>query len=212
MPRWKVNPVWKDQDCIIIGGGASLANFDWSWLVSENTIGCNTAFTLGEKVCKVCFFGDWRWWRKYESALADYKGIVFTNVPGLFKTRVPWLWTLEREAHGLHHDKLGWNGNTGAAAINLAILFGAKRIFLIGFDMKHVQNKSNWHNQIIDPRAVRPSVYTTFCREFKFVHHDWKTKFPDVEIWNVTKDSNLSPDVFPWLDFDAFFASRCKCE
>lgn len=208
MPRWIPEKVWDQQDCIIIGGGASLTNFKWQLLEPENTIGCNTAFKLGEKVCKVCIFGDLQWWKRYERALANYKGVVFTNAPALINLKVPWLWTLGRHARGLHHDVLGWNGNTGATAINLAILFGAKRIFLIGFDMKYVQNRSNWHNEIINPKTVRPTVYPKFCEEFRYVHDDWKKKFPDVEIWNVTNDSGLPPECIPWLNPDEFWASR----
>ena len=208
MPRWTITPVWKDRDCVIIGGGPSLTNFDWSLLEKENTIGCNTAFILGEKVCKVCVFGDDRWWKKYQFELAKYQGTVFTNCSQLMKTKILWLWAVDREARGLHTDRLGWNGNTGAVAINLAILFGAKRIYLLGFDMKRTLAQSNWHNQIIDKNAVRDTVYLEFARQFKFVHHDWKAKFPNVEIWNVTKDSGLSPDIFPWIDVDAWVESR----
>src|SRR5574343_122154 len=204
MPRWSINPVWEGTSCVIIGGGPSLTGFDWSLLVNENTIGCNTAFALGEKICKVCVFGDDRWWKSFQFELSKYKGIVFTNSPQLLNSKIPWLWTVPRESRGLHKNALGWNGNTGASAINLGLLFGAKKIYLLGYDMKRTKQKSNWHDKIIDPNAVKDSVYSKFAQQFKFVHSDWKKKFADVEIWNVTNDSGLSQDIFPWMSVKDF--------
>lgn len=211
MPRWTPEPIWDQQDVLIIGGGPSLQKFDWSLLKKENTVGCNTAFVHGPEICKVCLFGDFRWWQKYQSELskyADQGGTVFTNSPQLFPTKIPWLWTMGREAHGLHEKSLGWNGNTGASAINLAILLGAKRIFLLGFDMKHLNGRSNWHDRILDKRLVRPTVYSMFCKQYKWVVSDWRKKFSHVGIWNVTSDSGLDSALIPWMDPTAFWAGR----
>ena len=213
MPRWVPEKIWNDQDCIILGGGNSLRTFDWSLLKSENTIGCNTAFVHGPDVCKICIFGDLRWWKEYQFELSKYSdkgGVVFTNCVQLFASRLPWLWTLTRENRGLHTNALGWNGNTGASAINLAILLGAKRVYLLGFDMQHVDGRSNWHNKILDPNAVRPFVYPQFCTQFKWVVKDWKEKFSNVEIYNVTESSGLSQDLIPWLSPKTFWAERVK--
>ena len=58
MPEWKPEPIWKDQEAFIIGGGPSLRDFDWSLLRDKNTIGCNNAFRLGPDICKICLFVD----------------------------------------------------------------------------------------------------------------------------------------------------------
>jgi hypothetical protein len=210
MPRWRLTKYWDQQDVIIIGGGPSLKDLDWSLLSGENTIGCNTAFIHGPSICKVCIFGDYKWWETFKDQLSKYSdegGSVFTNCPKLMTSPVKWLWTISRESHGLHESCIGWNGNTGAAAINLAILFGAKRIFLLGYDMKHIDGRSNWHNHIIDKKLVRPSVYPLFCHQFGWVKKDWKKKFPNIEIWNVTSDSGLSKDIIPWMSPEIFWAS-----
>jgi len=211
VPRWIVERVWDQQDVLIIGGGPSIEHLDWSLLKKENTIGCNTAFIHGSEICKVCIFGDYRWWKKYETELAEYAkkgGTVFTNNQKLLNVKIPWLWTIGREARGLHEKSLGWNGNTGASAINLAILFGAKRVFLLGYDMHTINGRSNWHKRIIDKTLVRPSVYSLFCKQFACVKKDWKSKFSDVEIFNVTDDSGLSADTIPWMSPSEFWAGR----
>jgi hypothetical protein len=39
---------------------------------------------------------------------------------------------------------IGWGGNSGFAALNLAVQFGAKRIILVGFDMR-LDRGIHWH-------------------------------------------------------------------
>lgn len=214
MPHWTVERVWDQQDVLIIGGGPSLKSLDWSLLKNENTIGCNSAFIHGPEICKICIFGDYRWWVKYETELFEYArkgGTVFTNNQKLFNVRISWLWTMGRESHGLHERTLGWNGNTGASAINLAILLGAKRVFLLGYDMHTINGRSNWHKRVFDNRLVKPSVYALFCKEFLWIKKDWKNKFPEVEIYNVTDDSSLSSDIIPWISPSKFWAGRASC-
>jgi hypothetical protein len=40
--------------------------------------------------------------------------------------------------------ELGWGGNSGFGAINLAVQFGASRIILVGFDMR-IDKGLHWH-------------------------------------------------------------------
>jgi hypothetical protein len=208
MPPWIPKADWLNQDVFVIGGGPSLRDFDWTLLHSELTIGCNTAFKLGADVCKICYFGDNSWYEYFKFELAKFKGIVFTSDKHFAKSKIPWLWTMPRQAQGLHHAALGWNGNTGASAINLALILGAKRVYLLGFDMKRINNRPNWHKHVIRPAATKPAIYQGFIRSFKHVARDWHDKFDDREIWNVTNDSGLGQELFPWLQPDAFWTER----
>jgi len=205
MPRWIPEKKWNGQDVFIIGGGNSLERFDWKLLKNENTIGCNDAFRHGREICKICIFGDVNWFRTFERELALYKGVVFTNSQSLQKTKLPWLWTMLRKGTGLYEDALGWNGNTGAAAINLALLLGAKRIFLLGFDM-HLSKKamSNWHQNRLD--KPNKNIYSKFLGGFKKLSVDLKKKFPSVEVINITDDSSLN--LFPKIGVNEFWKGR----
>jgi len=209
MPKWIPEKIWEDQDVFIIGGGNSLELFDWELLKNENTIGCNDAFRHGSEICKICIFGDAKWFQSFKNELARYKGTVFTNCQQLQKTKLSWLWTMTRKGSGLHGDALGWNSNTGAAAVNLALLLGAKRIFLLGFDMHLSNNKrANWHQNRLD--KPNENIYPKFLRGFKKLAVDWKKKFPDAEIINVTDNSSL--DLFPEIGVDEFWEGRKKNE
>ncbi len=205
MPPWKPERVWDNQDVFIIGGGGSLEKFDWSLLKDKLTIGCNDAYLHGKDICKICIFGDTKWFGKHKPQLAQYKGVVFTNAPKLYKSKVEWLWVMQRNSSGLHEKALGWNFSTGAAAVNLALLLGAKRVLLLGFDMQLARNgKPNWHQNNLD--KPNPEVYLKFVRGFERVASDLKRKYPDVEVINVTDNSNL--DVFPKVGVEDFWKGK----
>ena len=194
MPRWKPVESWKDRDVYIIGGGDSLRTFEFDLLKPECTIGCNDAYTLGESVCKICIFGDMKWFNIHRFELMKFKGLIFTSHHELLRTREEWIWTIERQPKGLSLTKLCWNKSTGANAINLALILGAKRVYLLGFDCKlSSDNKPNWHDHIINPPNAE--VYKRFNESFNVLKSFLPRKFPGREIINITDDSNL--DAFP---------------
>jgi len=209
---WNPEPIWQGQDAFIIGGGPSLRNFDWELLRDENTIGCNNAFRLGPEICKVCVFVDRKFLYDgkkprvgvYEE-LAKFTGPVVTNCNQLIGCNEPWIKIMQRQTRGLHRDALGYNASSGATAINLALLFGANNIYLLGFDM-HLDdnNNPNWHNFQID----KPSkdVYARMLVAFGYVNRDLKEKFPNCSVVNVTDDSSLI--VFPKIGTKEFWAKH----
>ncbi len=204
MPKWIPEKKWDGQEAFIIGGGDSLKTFDWNLLKPLLTIGCNDAFIYGFEICKLCVFGDRKWFKKHRLALEKYKGVVFTNVTQLFNTNIPWVWTMDRGSKGLHHDALGWNYSTGAVALNLALLLGAIKIYLIGFDMQlGEKGNANWHDNSLDKPDA--DVYNKFITGFKRISKDL-IKFPGAEVFNVTDNSLL--DVFPKIGVKEFWENR----
>lgn len=207
MPHWTPTLDWEGCDVFIIGGGDSLRGFDWNLLKDENTIGCNSAFILGVEICKLCIFGDSKWFKKFEAELAQYQGVVFTNAPQMFDTKVPWVWVLPRAIRGLHRTALGWNENTGASAVNLALILGAQRVFLLGFDMHLSEDgRPNWHNRVMEKSV--DGVYKKFLEGFKSVQKCLIKKFPGKEIINVTDNSDLN--YFPKVSCKQFWNERKK--
>lgn len=207
MPRWIPERVWDNQDVFIIGGGESLKRFDWNLLKDKNTIGCNDAFKHGAEICKICIFGDTKWFKISEQELAYYTGTVFTSAPKLYKTRLDWLWVLPRLPFGIYKDALGWNFNTGASAVNLALLLGAKRVYLLGFDMHLSRDgQNNWHQNRLD--KPNKEIFPKFLEGFKRLKVDLKVKFPGVEIINITDNSSL--DLFPKVGVVEFWGGERK--
>lgn len=202
MPRWEPVKSWKDQEVFIVGGGDSLRSFDWSLISEERTIGCNDAYIHGTDIC---VFGDINWFEAHERALKNYKGIVITNAPKMFHTKIPWVWTMVRESRGIHENTLAWNASTGAVAVGLAVILGAAKIYLLGFDMQLSNNgKSNWHDNLLD--KPDPEVYDKFGEGFGFVAKDLRSKYPGIEVVNVTDDSKLN--VFKKIGVKEFWEGR----
>lgn len=163
MESWNIPKIWDNGDCWIIGGGKSIAEQfniksnenDLSKLSpyfreihNKHVIGVNVAFMFGNWI-DVCFFGDDIFYNKQQEKINSFAGLKITcaiewqNIPNSIK------WVKRdsiRSGLSSKNDCLNWNENSGAAAINLAVLLGAKRIFLLGFDMKQVNDSSHFHN------------------------------------------------------------------
>jgi len=202
--QWTPEKWWDGLDAFVIGGGPSLRHFDWACLAGRKTVGCNDAFALGPDVCTVCIFGDLRWFNTHRKSLEKFPNPVFSNQPSLHNGKgVPWLRTMKREPKGLYKNALGWGGNTGCAAINLAFVLGASRVFLLGFDLKVSEGKTNWHDRNISKPT--DSSYKNFEKGFTEIAKNLPKVFPGGQIFNCTPGSRLT--VFPRMDLKAALES-----
>ncbi len=210
MPRWKPEQKWLNADAYIIGGGDSLRNFNFDLLKDKLTIGCNAAFLKGHEVCKITLMGDIDCFNHFKDKLEKYQsqgGIVFTHIEQLQRSKLPWLWIMSREFYGLHKTVLGWNDNTGFSAINLALILGAKNIYLLGFDMKFGNTgNANWHEEYKYKSKVKSDVFDKFLRHEKRIAADLKNKFAGQNVFNVTDDSNLN--IFPKIGTKEFWKGK----
>ena len=93
-------------------------------------------------------------------------------------------WGIQRHPH-----LLAWNLSSGGAAINLAVHFGVKRIILLGYDMRKIDGRCNWHQDHEDVEHPRKDPYERFMRPFPSIAKDLIGI--GVECLNATKDSAL---------------------
>jgi hypothetical protein len=133
----------------------------------KHVIGINGAFKLGLWV-DVCFFGDNSWYLANRKELARWPNLKVSCAPW-FSTRrgkdqegVKFLpKSTQKTGVSMDSGKLVWGCHSGAAALNLAVLMGCKRIYLIGFDMKISRDgRSHWHYE-----------YKTACKRPPFKRH-----------------------------------------
>lgn len=90
---------------------------------------------------------DWRWWNSYKG-LPDYKGLKLCQDNNFSGDD----WgvkhvTVNRSVDHLlvsEFGTLGWGGNSGFHALNLAVQFGVKQIILVGYDMT-LKDGIHWH-------------------------------------------------------------------
>lgn len=196
---WPVPRLWPDRTVFILGGGPSLAGVDVERLRGQRVIAVNNAFKLGRWI-DVMYFGDCRWLKWHKEELAKWPGLKVTTCDqhlsnlGLDLN----IKVVHKKASqtGLFRDPttLAWNLSSGACAINLATHFGAKRIILLGYDMRKVDDRCNWH--VEHPNAEKHNPYEKFMGRFPAIAQD--LSLMGVECVNATPGSALR--VFPIVD------------
>lgn len=199
MPSWTPPNIWEGQSCYVIGGGPSLRSFPFDVLSGEFVLGCNMAFALGVDIVPITIFGDASFLIKHREGLEQYVedgGWVVTNSSRLKKTIPPWLRQMKKALKGMALDALGWNGNTGASAINLALLLGANPVYLLGYDMGVDEGgRSNYHDHYHSNR-VHPRTYPRFLKGMELVARDLRRLFPGRQVINL-EDGTSKLEVFP---------------
>ena len=206
---WVPSPEFQNESCYLVGGGPSLESFDWDQLRGRNVIGCNVACYRSPQIIPWVLFGDASFLAAHREALEEYVaagGQVVTNSTKFRKPKKapPWLKLMKKQTRGLGSDRLGWNGNTGASAINLALLMGAKRIYLLVYDMKIRGGKANYHNAY--NHQPNPKSYMRFIKGMRFVARDLPTMFPGRRVINL-EDNTSALDVFPKESLKEHFAA-----
>jgi len=168
---WRVPRMWDGGDVWIIGGGPSIPkqfgvpddviqkviagaspkiySSYMSALHDKHVIGINVAYLLGDWIDMV-FFGDGGFFMKHSVGLSKFPGLKVSCHPKAEK--VKWVKFVGRDgshSRGISNSpsRVSWNGNSGAAAINVTAHAGAKRIILLGFDMRLSDtNYQHWHD------------------------------------------------------------------
>lgn len=206
--RWKPERELEGATVYIIGGGPSLRGFNWERLAKERTVGCNAAYTHGAALCNYCLFSDELFWKHNSEGLEQYAqlgGKPVTHCEYVPADR-PWLASMARNLTTMTADGYslyqGYGGNSGSAAIHLALLLGAKRVLLLGFDGKlGADGKSNWHERTLErPNAA---VYTKFEEAFDYIAANFKRVFPGTEVLNCNPDSAYRQFPFHQLEVHA---------
>lgn len=206
---WFPPEIWKGETVFIIGGGPSLRGMEFKSLHGERVIGCNDAYRMGydsifhnqglfplrpySSWIQVILFGDNCWFAHHrDEIIKQYERYFFISMASQNPNCETVHW-MKRQPEGLttrESKKIGWNKSTGAGAINLALLLGAKRVVLLGFDMKMGdENQANWHvNEVNTPI---PSDYVKFAEGMETIAKELSEKYPDAEILNAGPDSAL---------------------
>lgn len=184
-------PDWTNRDAYLIGGGPSLTALNFDVFRGLNTIGCNSACILGPEVCKICVFCDWGFHVQKRTELLQFiagGGIAVSNHEGLEKNDlgITWFPRIKRGlvGNGERFRPVGgltFSMSTGAAAIHLAMILGARRVYLFGYDMGHNGKNNNWHGC----RIREPDVYKLHRDGIGLVVADMPQVYPGREIIQV---------------------------
>lgn len=191
---------WRDHTAVVVASGPSLTDEQIALVEHSDvlTIAVNNSY---EKLQHpdVVYACDYLWWKLNHMKAKQ-------NIPRRQ------LWTQDRAAaeqfqlshiqwegkDGLGKRGLRVNGNSGAGAINLAYHFGARRILLVGMDMKPGPNgEKHWHPDHPKP-LVQGQQFEEWRKKMGVLAADLKTE--GVTVVNCTPGSALT--CFPMGDLE----------
>lgn len=152
MPTWF--PDWTNDTALVVASGPSATTVPLDLVRGHvKTITTNSSYKLVPWADALCGT-DMAWWESVKGA-PDFNGIKISRDPQACDRygdihrvklrKVPgsgWCDDMLFDTPG----EIGWGGNSGFQAINLAAQFGAKTIVLIGLDAT-ISHGVHWHGR-----------------------------------------------------------------
>lgn len=221
----QVLPAWAGEVVVLIGGGASLTKEQVRTVAGAHAthrakcITINDAYHLAPWA-DILYAADarWYWWQQHGKVpigfglspemvrrnWIDFRGqkcsIESSNM--VSDESVHFLRNLHGSAHGVGLScdprSLVTGRNSGFQALNLAVLAGAKRIVLLGFDGgKAKDGRSHWFGD--HPEATPDAVYSYFRQAMSAAENALNEL--GIEVLNCSPGSLI--DSFPKRDIGA---------
>jgi hypothetical protein len=200
---WSVEPEWAGETAAVIASGPSLTRQQTEFVrgkcraIAVNNAGIDTVNSDTQELipamapwADVLFAGDAKWWRCYQERALKFAGRKVTIKPTL-----PWpeVYCLQQSLEHASFDPrpthLVMGGNSGYMALHLAVHLGAKRILLLGFDMKDGNNKRRHWFGNHPPKLNSRGNYAGWIRAFEKLAKCLPVR--DVEVINCTPGSAL---------------------
>ena len=184
-------PDWRGLTAVICATGPSFDSRQLD-LVDRSrhcVIAVNNAM-FSAPVADVGYACDYLWWREYIGVVRSvHTGQRWTQDRSAAE-RWPDLRHVKHQAgEGLGLKMLNTNGNSGMGAINLAYLFGSRRILLLGFDMKLGPNGERHYHPDHPKPLVQNQVFDEWIHKGHKLAKDLKAA--GCEVINCTPGSAL---------------------
>ncbi len=194
---WEIPKLWEGQTCYILGGGPSLNLVDIARLKGQRVIAVNNAYRMAPWA-DVLYFMDCAWYAWHKLELLDFTGLKVTTCEhAKEELGIKFLKRGQRQGIDSRNDHLVRGTNSGYGALSLAIKFGVKKIFLLGYDMRKVDGKDNFHGD--HKREVQKGIYSKqFVPMFDTLVDHCATD--EIEVFNATPDSDLK--AFPIIGIE----------
>ncbi len=224
--------MWQGERCFLIGGGASLVGFDFSKLEGERTIGINRVCELFEPdillmadvrlikwAISTCEFGQ-----EGRAAFDSQprKILVGSTEDGQAPGGVRSIREFNPNGAGdgsylspSLYEGLALKGNTGIAALNLALCLGATTIYLLGFDGDNTHFHDGYPIPSVEsaPANFRSSfsnVATEARKRAKIVNLSPTSK---IDAFDFEKFEDVGRPILPPIAFHGFqgFGDNIYC-
>lgn len=169
----------------VLASGPSLAREDCERVRGYQTIVVNTTYRMAPWARHLYACDRWWWAHNLVDVRRDFRGELWTQDRAAAE-EFGLSYVESRRLPGLGKDCIHQGGNSGYQAINLAYLWGAKTIVLLGFDMSPDGHKTHWH----EPHANGVnSPYETWVKRFDALAADLERE--GVRVLNASRRTAL---------------------
>lgn len=178
---------WQDETVVIFGSGNSLTDeqIELARQMQCNYIAINDTYKR-VPFADVLYACDYKWWNLHFDEIT-FTGELWTQDLRA-KREFGLSWVLGRNKNGLGSDCVHFGGNSGYQAINLAYLWGAKKIILLGFDCQPIDGKSHWFGQ--HPQGLNQTQnFAMWIGNFNLLAKDLESE--QIEVINCSMQSAL---------------------
>lgn len=169
------HPDWSGRTAAVICNGPSLTKpqVDLARLLRPSFIvAVNTAYLMAPKA-EIFYAGDMLFWRTHHArmrqAAAHYTQFWTADSSSAERYNLN-LWRGVNRP-GLGTERVHFNGNSGAQAINLAYLFGAHKILLLGMTMREIDGKRHFHGNHEAP-LTQTQLFPEWLKKMEVVARD----------------------------------------
>ncbi|MHB2169958.1 hypothetical protein [Alsobacter sp. R-9] len=145
---------WAGRTVYLIGGGPSLKGFDFQVLRGRGIVVAINDAILAAPWADVAFSIDTVWIRNRVEALRDWGGEFVAAVPQGYEPPEGVRGRFLQRKQGTGVSPLPWiimtGDNSGYAALSMALMRGAARVALLGYDMTtpgHWHEGYNWRSR-----------------------------------------------------------------
>jgi hypothetical protein len=194
---WYVPDLWPASTVAILGGGPSLSAEQVSRLHSRvRVIAINDAYRLAPSA-DLLYFCDDRWYEWHREHLKSWRGLMARLESPKHDFGDPGIRVLKNYGdRGFTpvRDGLMTGSNSGYQALQLAVLLGARRVLLLGYDMRADGARTHWFGDHPEPFRTAPGIYASLMLP-RFATLVEPLGQRGVDVINCTPGSAL--DVFP---------------
>ncbi len=213
----RVERLWAGETAVLVGGGPSLSEEQVERVRAAHEAGRVRVVAVNDAYLRlpcadVCYFADSHWWKWHYEGI-EKPGLSAGEVRERFATFAGQKCSIQNSGANIHdelvhilrnkHFPMNGNGlsldpaalvtgrHGGFQALNLAVLAGAKRALLLGYDGRRGANGTHWFGQ--HPRPTPEAAFAEYRRAFSAAERDLQRA--GVEVINCTPGSAI--DSFP---------------
>ena len=187
-------PPW--NEVFLVGGGSSLKGFDFERLRGRIVVAINDAL-LYLPWATALFSIDPQWVENRMEQIRKFPGEKYLAVEPVDGLEAAYLIRQRGKELSETWPEVRISGNSGYGALNLAVLKGAKRIVLLGYDF--YDSAQHWHaGYLWNQNNPMPTLYSRWAKDFNSTVPQLKQL--GVEVINTSMLSLIT--AFPKVSID----------